>query len=356
MNYDDKSAYKILLVGQGLAGTILSAYLFRNGITHRVMDNNHHAAATEAAAGLINPITGRGYVKSWMIESLLDEAESFYAYMSSLLDMNLMHRSMVWRPLRTAQQVNKWHASTSRDHYDSFVKDPVPGPEFSDIIDQPLEYGCIDRAYQVDIFDMVKAYRNWLSVRSMVVNEKFDFKAMTLGANAVEYRGETYSHVIFCEGYQAVHNPFFGGLPFQPAKGEALEIEIPSLTTSQILRDEIFIVPLSNGRFWSGGSYIWQFEDHLPTGRWKTEWMEKLNRLINTSYTVVDHKAGIRPSVKGRRPLIGRHKDYSRLYIFNGLGTKGTSLGPYWAHHLVASHLIGKKPVAGEVDINRFEY
>ena len=59
--------YKYLIVGQGLAGTVLSYQLLKNGIPHKVLDDGHLSAATLAAAGLINPITGRRYVKSWTV-------------------------------------------------------------------------------------------------------------------------------------------------------------------------------------------------------------------------------------------------------------------------------------------------
>ena len=68
----------VLIVGQGIAGTVLSYKLSQRNISHKVLDNNHQSAATHAAAGLINPITGRNYVKSWMIDDLLPEACLLY--------------------------------------------------------------------------------------------------------------------------------------------------------------------------------------------------------------------------------------------------------------------------------------
>ncbi|NBY41195.1 MAG: FAD-dependent oxidoreductase [Flavobacteriia bacterium] len=43
---------------------------------------------------------------------------------------------------------------------------------------------------------------------------------------------------------------------------------------------------------------------------------------------VVDQAAGIRPTTPDRKPLMGQHKDYKKLYLFNGLGAKGYLIAP----------------------------
>jgi glycine/D-amino acid oxidase-like deaminating enzyme len=54
------------------------------------------------------------------------------------------------------------------------------------------------------------------------------------------------------------------------------------------------------------------------------------------------------------RPFLGLHNAYKPLGIFNGLGTKGALLGPYFAHQM-ACYLLGKGGLDQEVDIKRFE-
>ena len=45
-------------------------------------------------------------------------------------------------------------------------------------------------------------------------------------------------------------------------------------------------------------------------------------------FTVQDHLAAVRPTVRDRRMIIGGHPQRQDLFIFNGLGTKGASLAP----------------------------
>ena len=68
---------------------------------------------------------------------------------------------------------------------------------------------------------------------------------------------------------------------------------------------------------------------------------------------LLDQQAGIRPTVKDRRPLIGRHEEKSNLYIFNGMGTRGVMLAPFFANQL-AKHIEEGESLDPEVDIKRF--
>lgn len=291
-----------------------------------------------------------------MIDELLPEARRIYTYFSNLLGIDIFSERTILRALNNPAQLNKWHASTSRPGYEPYIGYELKVSSYGPTVSAPLRYGQIRQAYQVEISSLITHYRSYLKEKQLLIEGLFDFSKMEIAAEGVYYDAKSYDRIVFCEGWQALRNPYFQKLPFQPAKGEALFIEIDQLDTHDILRDDIFIVPLANGLCWSGGSYIWSFEDHLPTEEWKEEWTGKLDQLLQTGYTIKAHKAGIRPSVKGRRPLIGPHKDYPRLYIFNGLGTKGTSLAPFWARHLVEAHLLGGKDIHADVSIARFDY
>ena len=67
----------------------------------------------------------------------------------------------------------------------------------------------------------------------------------------------------------------------------------------------------------------------------------------------MEHKAGVRPTVSDRRPLIGLHPENKQLAVFNGMGTKGVMIAPYFADQLV-NLLLNNKSLSEEVDITRF--
>ena len=78
-----------------------------------------------------------------------------------------------------------------------------------------------------------------------------------------------------------------------------------------------------------------------------------MKNILNSPYKVIEQKAGIRPTVKDRRPMLGAHPVHQNLFVFNGMGTRGIILAPYFAAQL--SDLILKGiPIDTEVDIKRF--
>lgn len=53
-----------LIIGQGICGTMLSWNLFREGKKVLVIDDGNEHTPSRAAAGIINPVTGRRYAYS----------------------------------------------------------------------------------------------------------------------------------------------------------------------------------------------------------------------------------------------------------------------------------------------------
>src|SRR5690606_14851299 len=68
-----------LLVGQGIAGTLLSYRLIKNGKRVHVIDQPEKNTCSRVAAGLFNPVTGRNLVKTWHADQIFPEIIPFYA-------------------------------------------------------------------------------------------------------------------------------------------------------------------------------------------------------------------------------------------------------------------------------------
>ena len=107
------------------------------------------------------------------------------------------------------------------------------------------------------------------------------------------------------------------------------------------------------GYFWAGTNYIWDFKDDQPTEAFRKSTEQNLNQWLKVSYKIVDHKSSIRPATVERRPFAGFHPVRKNAGILNGMGTKGCSLGPYFAHKL-CENILRNTPLEKEVDIARF--
>ncbi|MEY3190936.1 MAG: hypothetical protein RIS10_1053, partial [Pseudomonadota bacterium] len=72
-----------LIIGQGLAGSLLAWELINRGCNVIIVDNGKENAS-QIAAGLINPVTGMRFVKSTNVDDLLPTAKQCYAQLDTI--------------------------------------------------------------------------------------------------------------------------------------------------------------------------------------------------------------------------------------------------------------------------------
>jgi glycine/D-amino acid oxidase-like deaminating enzyme len=343
-----------IIVGQGLAGTLLAHFLEKKGKKVLLIDPGEEGTATKVAAGIINPITGRRYVKSWRVDELIPFAEDTYRSIEAILDVSIFHSRPIIRTLFNAREENDWMLRTGDPAYRPYMLDKADLGNYEAHTVKAFSYGEVQHSAQVDIGWMTRAYRDFFIKNGQLLEETLDYKQITFQNGKVQYGDIEAQGLIFCEGAKATSNPFFDYLPFGGAKGEVLIIKIKDTHFDKILKHRIFIVPLNDGTYWIGSTYNWKFEDKQPTSQGREYLQERLKDVLKVPFEIVQHKAAVRPTVKDRRPFLGRHPEFTQLAIFNGLGTKGASLGPFWAKHM-ADHLISGSHLDKEVDIQRFD-
>jgi glycine/D-amino acid oxidase-like deaminating enzyme len=148
-------------------------------------------------------------------------------------------------------------------------------------------------------------------------------------------------------------NPYFNNLPLDGTKGELFIIKAPSLDLDVIMNTSVFILPLGNDEYKVGATYNWKDKTDTPTEEGKTELIDKIKEILNCDFEIIQHFAGVRPTVKDRRPLVGTHTSHKSIHILNGLGTRGVMLGPAMAKALF-ENIEYQKPLDKTIDIRRF--
>jgi len=189
------------------------------------------------------------------------------------------------------------------------------------------------RAYRINVQLLIETLLN--QYKSSYVCEPFEYDKVSIEAKRVNYKGNQAKKLIFCEGHYVKNNPFFSDLPMEPVKGEVLYVRIPNFSPDSILKDKVYLVPIGNEIFWVGSTYEWENLNNQPTEAKRTYIKQILDDLLDVPYEIIDHKAGVRPSTKERKPIVTIHPKHSELAAFNGLGTKGSSLAPYYADQLI---------------------
>ena len=320
-----------------------------------VIDRPLPGATSGIAAGVVNPVTGRRMAKSWRYEELFPFAKKTYRILEEMLGTALWSEQHILRALPSVFEENEWSRRGLWPEHAPYFVDEADLGNYREKVKPVRAWGELRGAAKADLPSLVTAFRKFLQTENLLTEEKFDFAKIEFFEDGVNYGGIMARKIIFCEGAKGAVNPFFSYLPFVPTKGELLLVRIPGTTFEKLLKNHIFIVPLEGDLCWVGSTSRFEFDGPDPTEKKRTYLKKELERVLAVPFQVLDHQAGIRPTVYDKRPLLGLHPTHFQIGIFNGLGTKGELLGPFFAAQM-AGFLLGKNALEAEVDIGRFEY
>lgn len=341
----------ILIVGQGIAGTMLAFHLMKAGKEIVVLDKDGVSISSKVAAGLYNPVTGRRMVKTWLADSLFPYALQVYKELEEDLGISIIQDKNFYKPFKDVEEQNDLLSRSLDPKFQGYLNTELETSTYSSLIED--DFGGIEvlRSGNVNLNPLLDTFRKKLIATNSLVNEHFDETQLEFG-ESVSYKGINYEKVILCQGSGAVKNKYFNWLPFSLTKGEILEVDIPEFPSTHILNKGFFILPKKKNRFIVGSTYDLNLEGGI-TEKGLNQLKVKLDGLLKVPYEIIEHKYGIRPTVKDRRPLIGRHPKNETLFIFNGFGTKGVTLSPYFAQEFV-EFLFEGKAINKEANIERF--
>jgi glycine/D-amino acid oxidase-like deaminating enzyme len=341
-----------LIIGQGISGTMLSWFLHREGKSFLVIDNGNEYSSSKIAAGIINPVTGRRYAYTWMIEELMDFAIEAYKLLESELDSKFIFEKSIIDFFPSPQMRNAFIERLTEN--DTYLHSYPDQNHFNQYFIHDFGCGEIKPAYMVNVQLLLACWRKKLLENKWIREETFDINELKINEGHVSYNETVAQKIIFCEGSSGIENPWFKLLPYAPNKGEALIIECEELTNQHIFKKGLMLVPMPvQNVYWIGSNYQWEFEDDQPSQTFYNHAVNVLNNWLKKPYRVLFHKAAVRPATLERRPFVGLHPHVQQVGILNGMGTKGTSLAPFFAHQL-CQHLVYNFPIAPEADIQRF--
>lgn len=346
------SSIDFIIVGQGIAGSVLSLSLIKAGYTVLVIDSPNLSTSSKIAAGIWNPIVFKRLTKSWLADDLVPELQAFYGFWEKELNTTLIHQRSIIKAFTEDQEKNLWIKKSNDDN--PFLDKQI----YEDLeIDENYtvkSYSKVLQAGNLDVAKFIEDTKTYLENKQSYREERFDYSKLNVNQNEVTYNSTSTSNIIFCDGHLITQNPYFNWIPMKPAKGEVLTIRSTELKLKQdIFNKGFFILPLGNDLYKVGATYEWEQLNDIPTEKGKDELLKKLNSVITSPYQIISHDAGVRPSVIDRRPVIGHHPQYKNLFIFNGLGTKAVMLAPYFAKQLV-SNIQNNTAINEEVNPNRF--
>ena len=347
----------LLIIGQGLAGSALAMTALSRGLRVFVVDEPAGNRSSVIAAGLFNPVTGRKMSKTWKADALFPYLHEFYSSVEQLTGRRFFFPMPIYRAFSGIEEQNEWMGRSVEPGYLPFVKSVVSSPSFEDRVND--QYGGLNlkQSGYLDTREYLVAVRDYLTERNSYAEARFGPEKLEVGESSGIYRDDKLAvkaqRIVFCQGIGNSENPWFGNVPIRPLKGEFLTIQC-EWENDVILNRGVYVVPDTRTGGWRvGATFTRGDHSHEPTSSARQELTRKLEDLIRIPYSVTGQQWGFRPTTPDRRPIVGAHSRHKILVIFNGLGTKGVSLAPYFSRELI-QWIEGDGRICDEVDVSRF--
>ncbi len=341
-----------LIVGQGVAGSVLAWTLDQRGCSVVLTNDPATPAASAVAAGIVNPLTGRKLVQTWKAAELFPFLHQFYSGIEAELGVRFFHPGTIYRPYRSETEKNNYLTYTADPAIRPYIDPSINDESYAPYIENPFGGLTVGQAGWVDLTEFGRLIKGYFIRKNQYYEGRVPVDELLLTESSVIWNGVRFGKVIFCDGVQATENPLFNWLPYSPVKGQLLTAMVENYPVTSIVNQGIFVLPVRPGLIRIGATYSWDDLDWQTTADARTFLEEKARALLKIPFEVVGQQAGIRPSSKDRRPFIGIHPDQPAVGIFGGMGTKGVSLSPYLAEQF-ARYLLDGEEIDAEANITR---
>ena len=340
-----------IIIGFGLAGLAFAEELEKHQKSFIVYEDNSQNSSI-VAGGMYNPVILKRSTPVWNAIDQLKRALPFYKSLEKKFNKKYNYTIDIYRIFKSIQEQNNWFVACDKPLLTNFMVPKIIEAKITGVLAN-YGFGKLINTGRIDTNSLLQDYRQYLLKKKTIKHESFNYTELKIGKKIIEYKNVKALKIVFCEGFGMINNPFFNYLPMQEAKGELITIFAPKLNVDFLIKTAVFVLPLGGNYYKIGATFNWKDKTKEPTQNGKQELITKLNSFITVPYTIVDHTAGIRPTVKDRRPLAGKHPKYQNLAILNGLGTRGVMIAPTIANELY-NHLENGLELDKEISIARF--
>ena len=353
--------FDYLIIGQGLAGSLLAWKLIRKGKKVLVIDNQHQHSSSIVAAGLLNPLGGMRFNHSPFVFEWIDRLENDYSQLEKLCGQPLLHWMDSLRLFRSEQQFRFHQRRLDTPQSRPLLEEKLAPSELGQPVKAPWGGFRQHRTGFVALTPLLKCISRWLLDQQALRQHDFDYAQLHIKQQSVKYADITAGHIVFCEGYRAMRNPWFSDLPFAPDKGEILNLSPrqPHITHKKLpdtlVNGAHWLLPLPDGNFRFGATHGHRVFDENTTTEARLSLERGMQNLLEfpEALEISAQQAGVRPATADRLPFLGTHNTFRNLHIFNGFGAHGSLSIPWYSSHMV-NCLLKQKPIPGFCSIERF--
>ncbi|WP_288445355.1 FAD-dependent oxidoreductase [uncultured Chryseobacterium sp.] len=337
-----------IIVGDGYAGLFMAHQLIRNNKSF-VIFSEGRKSASQVSAGIINPVVLKKFTTFWKAQEQINFLKDSLKEIESYTGENYLISAPIHRIFHDENEQKLWLKKSDNEELSAFLDknfDRVNG------VKNDFQTGKVNQSARLNVNGFFAGLFNYFEKNDHLVKEKFDYTQLKPSEGI--YKDFTFKNIIFCEGMGVKDNPYFSEIAVNPNKGHHIKVKLSQPLQENItIKKKHFLFPAGNGLYFYGGTYDREQLHHHIDESAVEQLVRGLSEFYPYDFEVEEVHFGFRPTVKDRRPIIGRHETLKNLYVFNGLGARGILNGCYFTRDLYQWIEEGI-PLHEEVSINRF--
>jgi len=338
-----------IIVGDGYAGLFFAHQLIKNNKSF-VIFSEGRKSASQVSAGIINPVVLKKFTTFWKAQEQIDFLKVTLNEIESYTGKNYLIGSPIHRIFHDENEQNLWLKKSGNEELSNFLDQKF---DHLEVVKNDFKTGKVNQSARLEVNGFFMGLFDFLEKEGLLIKEKFDYEKLEPSTDS--YKDIKFKNIIFCEGMGVKENPFFSDIAVVPNKGHHIKVklseEIPQDVT---IKKKHFLFPTDNGLHFYGGTYDREQLHHHIDESAVTQLVNGLSEIYPYDFEVKEVNFGFRPTVKDRRPIIGRHHSFRNLYVFNGLGARGILNGCYFSKSLY-QFIEQNVPLHQEVSIDRFK-
>lgn len=343
-----------IIVGQGLAGSFLSLELEKRGRSYIVIDKGIRNSSSWVAAGLINPLVLKRLTLSWRAEEFINYNKAYYENLNAFFGSSLHREVPLLKLISSSDEIKYWQNKFTDESLQKWLYPEINPYEGKLKTTVDFNFGKVKHSSWLNVKEFLKSWRKKLEENKCLIVDEFQSAHVKSEENKVIYKSIIAKKLVFCDGANVVNNPYFSFVKMGLNKGELLEIETKNQLSESILKKKVFILPIEEKKYKIGATYQWRWEDEKASEEKKEVLIEGFKELFPEDFKIINHEAGVRPSVIDRRPIMGTSELSKNIFLFNGLGSRACLMGPLLSEEMI-NYIENGVPLHPEVRLNRFK-